>query len=91
MRQYLRYITIWHSLSRFRQLSENDFCTIPTEADSGVGNKWADEDDKKAAGVDVDSKKPYRTVFRSSPDGSISVLASGKNGMSSIVFNEGNI
>lgn len=91
MRQYLRYVTIWHSLSRFRQLQDKDYCVIPTEKDSKVGNKWADEDDKKAAGIEIEDPVPYRTVFRCSPDGSISMVASGAYGISSVVLNQGNI
>ena len=86
----MRYITIWHSLERFRQLSDKaggKYCKIHPEKESKIGNRDCDEQDKKAAGLSDDSAKPYRSIFRCSPDGSSEVIAVGENGISSVIFN----
>lgn len=94
MRQYLRYLTIWHSLARFRQVSvasEGKYCVIPPEKDSKVGGIDCDEQDKKDAGAESPKVKPYKSILRCSPDGSQTLIASGENGISSVILNQGNI
>lgn len=91
MRQYLRYITIWHSLERFRQLTEGEYCKIAPESESKMGDRDCDEQDKKDAGLSSDDPKPYRSIFRCSPDGSSEVIAVGEKGISSVILNQGNV
>lgn len=94
MRQYLKYLTIWKSLARFRQVSaasEGMFCSIPVESESKVGNRDCSEKDRKDENQSYDEVKPSKAVMRFSPDGSQMLISSGDYGISSVILNQGNI
>lgn len=86
MRSYLRYIPLWHSLARWKQLEDAGFCRIPIQSEAPEGNPGADEEDRKAvAGTD-----PYKgyAAINLSPAGTITIT----NGVrSSIIMDEKNI
>ena len=71
--------------------SEGKYCVIPPEKDSKVGGIDCDEQDKKDAGAESPKVKPYKSILRCSPDGSQTLIASGENGISSVILNQGNI
>lgn len=54
MRTYLKYIPLWHSLERFRQMEKNDYCKIPTESEAPEYCPNADEEDKMETNFDAD-------------------------------------
>lgn len=97
MRQYLKYLTLWHSLARFRQVSTDKakLCEIPAEADAPLGNPDCDEADRKKAKCTSKETPAARATLRMSPDGSIMLMAMPKSpqatGISSIVMNNGSI
>lgn len=88
MRNYLKYITVWHSLQRFRQLQDSKFCTIKPEAENPVGNTDCGEKDKKEAGAHTDPKGAGHAIFHMSPGGSISVISGDSTSM---IMDNGNI
>jgi hypothetical protein len=50
MRNYLKYITLWHSLERFKQMenaSGEAYCTIPKESEAISGSPMCGEKDKE--------------------------------------------
>lgn len=97
MRSYLKYLTLWHSLARFRQLSTDKakLFKIPSEADAPMGNPDCGEEDKAEAGATSKESPAASATLRMSPDGSISLVAMpespGDTGISSIVMNNGSI
>ena len=78
MRSYLKYITVWHSLQRFRQLAKKDeqnpFCTIKPEVECHVGNTDCEEEDKKEAGATTPPGSGA-ALLHISPSGSISLIS----------------
>lgn len=101
MRQYLKYLTLWHSLERFRQVavdphdSDKGLCNIPIEKDAPMGNPAADEKDKEKAGAKAAEPAAAHALLRMSPDGSITMIAMPQNpadtGICSVVMNNGSI
>lgn len=97
MRQYLKYLTIWHSLARFRQVStdKSKLCEIPTEEKAPLGNPDCDEMDRKKAGCTSKEPAAARATLRMSPDGSITMMAMpaspAATGISSFIMNNGSI
>lgn len=101
MRQYLKYLTLWHSLERFRQVAvdphdkDKGLCNIPLEKDAPLGNPAADEKDKEKAGAKAEEPAAAHAILRMSPDGSISLMAMpqdpGGTGISSVIMNNGSV
>lgn len=93
MRNYLKYLTVWHSLQRFRQVSEasgKKYCTIPCENDTSlVGNTDCGEQDKKEAGANTPSTGGSGSALLCmGADGSISLI---QGNSCSCIFNQGNL
>lgn len=93
MRNYLKYITVWHSLQRFRQLaqvdSESKYCTIKPEAECPLGNTDCEEQDKKEAGATTYTEGCNGTaLLHISPSGSISLISGDST---SCIMNNGSI
>ena len=91
MRNYLKYITIWHSLERFRQMSKagsTKYCSIKPETENPVGNPLSAEGDKIQANGEIPSGGGGSCLLHLSPDSSIT-LVSGDS--TSCIMNNGNI
>lgn len=91
MRSYLKYITLWHSLERFKQMenaSEGQYCTIPTEKDSPGGSPMCGEKDKEQANPDVTNSGAGHCVLHMSQTGSLTVIS---NNCTSTIMDNGNI
>lgn len=88
MRNYAKYIALFHSLSRFKQLEEKKGCVIPTEEESPAPKPTSAETDKEQVNPGGDSPYNNHAIFCMDPSGSISLVA---NGTTSIVFNQGNL
>ena len=71
MRSYLRYIPLWHSLARWRQLQESGYCRIPVQTDVKQGDPSAGEADRGA----VTGTEPYKgyAAINLSPAGTITI------------------
>lgn len=87
MRYYLKYLTVWHSLERFRQLQDSGYCTILPEAQCTVGNTDCGEKDKKKAGCTTPSTA-QQCCLHLSPAGTISLVAGNDT---SVIMEHGNI
>lgn len=59
MRTYLKYIPLWHSLARFRQMEANGYCKIPTEDEAPKFHPNAAEEDKEQQNSSIDEGTPY--------------------------------
>lgn len=88
MRHYLRYISTFHSLERFRQLADKhpQFCKVPTEAEAKPNEAAADEEDKKK----------HAQEWSHNGEGSVDVYPDGtiqlqSGGTMTITMNQGNI
>lgn len=88
MRTYAKYIALFHSLSRFKQLEEKKGCVIPTEKESPAPKPTSDETDKEQVNPEGDTPYNNHAIFCMDPSGSISLIA---NGSTSIVLNQGNL
>lgn len=92
MRNYLKYITVWHSLSRFRQLSkgEKPYCTIKPESENPVGDANCDEKDKLQANGKIEgtASAAGTCTLHMCPDGSITLLSGNST---SCIMNNGNM
>lgn len=97
MRSYLKYLTLWHSMARFRQLSTDKakLFKIPSEKDAPLGNTDCGETDRREAGATSEESPAASATLRMSPDGSITLVAMPehpeKTGISSVVMNNGSI
>lgn len=87
MRNYLKYLTLWHSLARFRQMAENNVVKISTEKESPVGNTDCAEEDRKDVNATTQAGTGH-AILHICPDGSISLISGDT---SSIIMNNGNI
>lgn len=94
MRNYLKYLTVWHSLQRFRQLanpkSGQPYCTIKPEAENPVGNINCGETDKLQANGEVTGTetKAGTCMLHMCPDGSVTLLSGNST---SCIMNNGNL
>ena len=91
MRNYLKYITIWHSLQRFRQMSKagsTPYCKIKPETENPVGTPTCAERDKNLANGDIPAGGGGSCVLHMSPDSSITLLSGNST---SCIMNNGNI
>lgn len=90
LNQYLKYMTLWQSLARFRQLAgEDKYCTLATEVESRVGGEAAGEEDKLSVNPTANkSEVSGHTLLHLSRTGSISMVV---NGATSIIVDAGNI
>lgn len=88
MRNYAKYISLYHSLARFKQYENKKRCSIRTEAQTPKPEPTCKEEDKED--VNSEGKEPYNNhaIFSMDPSGSISVIA---NGTTSVVLNRGNV
>lgn len=59
MRTYLKYIPLWHSLERFKQMEQNGYCKIPTESEAPKFHPNAAEEDKTQQNSSNDEGTPY--------------------------------
>lgn len=89
LQYYTRYITLWHSLSRFRQLKDKKYCNIPAEVEVPERTPTAKEEDKEAANPDAKEKGPTgHAVLSMDPAGNIALRS---NNHTSITMYNGNI
>ena len=87
MRTYLKYIPLWHSLARFKQMEKQEYCKIPTEAEAPETDRNAEEEDKKQVNSNAESGT-YYCALSMDMSGSISLIS---NDDTSIIMNQGNI
>lgn len=92
MRSYARYITLFHSLSRFKQLEEKKGCKIPTETEAEAPQPTCMEADKEEANPNGNTPYKGNALFSMDPGGNIMLAAGGgtsivltKNGTVQIV------
>lgn len=88
---YSKYLTLWHSLARFRQLQNKGYCTIPTETDAPMRTPVAGEEERIQAIPEANYPVPEDTshaIFSMDPGGSIALVSQGKT---SVVLNNGSI
>jgi hypothetical protein len=86
MRYYMRYISQWHSLSRFKQMAKKGYCKVPSEAEAKPNSSVAAEKDKEQANGPFAYKG--EASINVTPDGSITIQ---QGSTTSIVINQGNI
>lgn len=88
MRAYLRYIPLWQSLARFRQMEANGYCKFQDMADVKGVNPTAKEQDKEQAnpGGDTVEAGSYASLSMD-VTGNVSLVS----GTSSIIMSNGNI
>lgn len=88
MGAYLRYITQYHSLARFKQLADSGYCKVPDPGEVDPGEPTAKDKDREEACPT--GKFPYlaQASFSIDPAGSITAQS---NGLASIVISDGNI
>lgn len=90
MSAYLRYMTYFHSLSRWHQLAKTGYCKVPKPGDSKRKPAEATNGDKDREKSCPDGKYPYigQASFSIDPSGSITAQS---NGVVSMVMNNGNL
>lgn len=86
MNAYLRYITQFHSLARFRQLAESGYCKVPGPREVAPGEPTAKDKDREES--NPSGKFPYvgQASFSIDPSGSITAQS---NGIASLVMSNG--
>lgn len=86
MRAYLRYIPLWHSLARWKQLEDAGYCVIPTQEEAPEANPSAGEEDRK----NVTGEEPYKgyAAINLSPAGTITITNGSR---CSIIIDRDNI
>ena len=90
---YSKYIALWKSLTRFRQLQEKQFCKIPTEKSDDVPDRTptADEADRDEAVPSANYPMPQESghaILSMDTGGSIALVSGGNT---SIVLNNGSM
>ncbi len=90
MRSYLKYIPLWHSLSRFRQMEQNQYCKIPTEAEAPESKPNADEEDKENvnSGADQEMDPAGYASIAMDRTGNLSLVS---NSDTSIILSNGSV
>jgi hypothetical protein len=88
LQYYSRYISLWHSLARMRQLQEKDYCKIPTEKDSPKRLPTAGEQDRTTAYPEAAMPMSGHSILSMDPSGSVALVANGNN---SVILNQGNM
>ena len=88
LQYYSRYISLWHSLARMRQLQEKEYCKIPTEKDSPERIPTAGEPDKTFAYPEAAMPMGGHSILSMDPSGSVALVSNGKNSM---ILNQGNM
>ena len=83
---YSKYIALWKSLTRFRQLQEKQFCKIPTEKSDDVPERTptAGEDDRNSANPSANSPMPQESghaILSMDTGGSIALVSGGSTSM----------
>lgn len=88
MSAYLRYITQYHSLARFKQLAASGYCRVPEPGEVDPGEPTARDKDREEACPS--GKFPYlaQASFSIDPSGSITAQS---NGLASIVLSNGSV
>ena len=86
MRSYLRYITQFHSLARFKQFCDKGFGEVPTESSALPNSSVAAEKDKELSNGAYAYKGEASIDI--TPDGSITIQ---QGSTTSIIINQGNI
>lgn len=90
LRYYSKYISLWHSLARFRQLKQHGYCDIPAEADIPERIPTAGEGDKTQANPAGATTMPlYGHAILSMDNAGSIALVSQEN--TSIVMSNGGI
>lgn len=90
MRNYLKYITLWHSLERFKQMenaSKGSYCSIPKESEAITGSPMCGEKDKEQANPEVKEVGGH-CLLHMSQTGSLTVVS---NNCTSTIMDNGNI
>lgn len=89
LQYYTKYITLWHSLARFRQLAKHKYCSIPKESEIPYRSPVAAEADKAAANPDaVDNSPKGHALISMDPLGNMAIRS---NDHTSITMFDGNI
>lgn len=90
MRYYLKYIPLWHSLERFKQVEYNDYCRIPTEEEAPEFKPNAGEEDKEQenSSADGDPSPSGYASFTMDITGNISLVS---NDHTSVIMSNGSI
>lgn len=89
LQYYTKYIALWHSLSRFRQLADKKYCSIPKESEVPFRSPTVGEADKSAVNPDaVDSSPGGHALLSMDPKGNIALRS---NNHTSITMFDGNI
>lgn len=88
LQYYTKYLSIWHSLARFRQLSKHKFCKIPAEAELPERTPVAAEEDKANANPTAVTRQPGHALLSMDPAGNIALRS---NDHTSITMYNGNL
>lgn len=90
LRYYSKYLTLWHSLARFRQLQRKGYCEIPKESDIPDRTPVAAEEDKTQANPACDATMPTtgHAILSMDTAGSIALVSQANT---SIVMSNGSI
>lgn len=90
MRTYLKYIPLWHSLARFKQMEQNQYCQIPTEDEVPEFMPNAEEEDKQQVNSSADGKPEIKGYAAIAMDitGNISLISGDHT---SVIMSNGSI
>lgn len=90
LRYYSKYIALWHSLDRFRQLEKKEYCKIPKEDDDEVKKRTpaAEYEDRSACDQEVEEPREHHALLSMDMGGNVALTSQGNT---SVILSNGSI
>ena len=90
LRYYSKYIALWHSLDRFRQLEKKDYCKIPKEDDDEVKKRTpaAAYADRSSCDQEVEGPREHHALLSMDMGGNVALTSQGNT---SVILSNGSI
>lgn len=91
LRYYSKYLTLWHSLARFRQLAEKGYCEVPIEDKVPERKPAAGEEDREQACPEADfvmEQRKGHAILSMDPGGGVALVSQGST---AIVLSNGSM
>lgn len=90
LRYYSKYIALWHSLDRFRQLEKKDYCKIPKEDDDEVKKRTpaAEYEDRSSCDQEVEEPREHHALLSMDMGGNVALTSQGNT---SVILSNGSI
>lgn len=88
LRYYAKYMALWHSLARFRQLKEKGYCDIPIESEAPERTPAAGEEDRAAVDTKVEEPRKHHAMLSMDMGGGVALTSQGHT---SVILSNGSV